>query len=313
MKPERTEGGFTIIELLTVMSIIIVLISLLAPALNRVRKVAKDLSQKSQFYDIEKALAQFRSDHEDEYPNSDGNDPDPSGTVPYCGAMKLCEAVAGQDGMGFHNESRFWAGGGPAQDGGADSDNYPLYPFNLCASVSPPYIGAQASTLRKRQLYLENRNIKICRLEAMYPRTISPFVEGEVVVPNAVICDVYMRASVENTCTAMAGQKVGMPVLYYKADVRKLAHDPCTIDLDIYNVEDNQYLVGLGLPWENPIVTVPRLYDSPVRRTNFYELTRNPSVTSTPTPYKKDEFILISAGYDGEFGTRDDIFNFERR
>ena len=57
--PKETKKGFTIIELLTVMSIIIILMSLLVPGLNRIRKLAKDLAQKAQFYDIDKALNDY--------------------------------------------------------------------------------------------------------------------------------------------------------------------------------------------------------------------------------------------------------------
>ena len=30
-----------------------------------------------------------------------------------------------------------------------------------------------------------------------------------------------------------------------------------------------------------------------------------------PRPYRADSYILISAGYDGLYGTRDDICNFD--
>ena len=39
----------------------------------------------------------FQSDF-DEYPDSSAFDTD---SAPYCGAMKLCEVMAGQDGLGF--------------------------------------------------------------------------------------------------------------------------------------------------------------------------------------------------------------------
>jgi hypothetical protein len=31
-----------------------------------------------------------------------------------------------------------------------------------------------------------------------------------------------------------------------------------------------------------------------------------------PLPYRADSFILISAGKDGDFGTADDVFNFDK-
>ena len=40
----------------------------------------------------------------------------------------------------------------------------------------------------------------------------------------------------------------------------------------------------------------------------FYNMTRN---EKTPArPYMAESFILISAGFDNEYGTSDDVFNF---
>jgi hypothetical protein len=34
-------------------------------------------------------------------------------------------------------------------------------------------------------------------------------------------------------------------------------------------------------------------------------------MASLPRPYRRDSYILISAGYDGLYGTADDVLNFE--
>jgi len=48
-KKSDKKAGFTIVELLTIMSIIVILIGLLVPALNMVKRYAKRVNQKNQF------------------------------------------------------------------------------------------------------------------------------------------------------------------------------------------------------------------------------------------------------------------------
>ncbi|MHC4265111.1 MAG: type II secretion system protein, partial [Planctomycetota bacterium] len=108
IEKDRRIEGFTIIELLTVMSIIIILISLLVPAMNKARQFAKEVQQKNQFKAINTGLEMYRNDFE-EYPDSSDPSYDTSnpGGYAYSGAMKLAEAVMGQDLLGFHPYSRF--------------------------------------------------------------------------------------------------------------------------------------------------------------------------------------------------------------
>jgi hypothetical protein len=42
----------------------------------------------------------------------------------------------------------------------------------------------------------------------------------------------------------------------------------------------------------------------------FYEKTLDKSALPIERPHNKDSYILISAGWDGVYGTRDDVFNF---
>ena len=104
------------------------------------------------------------------------------------------------------------------------------------------------------------------------------------------------------------GKRVGMPILYYKANTSNTAHDYTNPDNpdNIYDYRDNQELVGLGKPWD-PTGTGHMLSTDPDK---FYESTWNESITSIARPYRMDSFILLSAGFDGEYGTPDDVFNF---
>jgi hypothetical protein len=122
-----------------------------------------------------------------------------------------------------------------------------------------------------------------------------------------VLCDVYNNVKNQET-----GKKIGMPILYYKANTSNTIHDPCgslpTVGSDnkyIYNYTDNDELVSLGLPWDtagaHPLVVPAK----------FYEITKDNRINiKDGRPYRPDSYILISAGFDGMYGTSDDIFNF---
>lgn len=307
MKPTGEKTGFTIIELLTVMSIIVILMSIMVPALNRVRRFAKKVEQRAQFYAIEKALEEYRDDHDGKYPDSSRYDTDDP-CKPYCGAMKLAEAMIGQDGMGLHQDSVFHADG-------QDAVGHPLYPFDLSvqtvlAAAGTPLGQAQRYNIGQRTKYLENDDVGRAKLAEMFSRTIAPFETNPTLYPNAVLCDVFLRTRISSG--PRLGDKVGMPVLYYRADVRKLAHDVNVPDNpdNIYNYRDNTDLIALGLPWENPKMQTHPIEDP--TPAEFYKLIQNKDIITVPTPYKKDSYILISAGYDGKYGTRDDVFNFKK-
>ncbi|MHC4676905.1 MAG: type II secretion system protein [Planctomycetota bacterium] len=89
--------GFTIIELMTVMSVIIILIGLLVPGLNQLRRYAKDVAQRNQFYAIGLGLETFNAEW-DSYPSSKI---DLSGVDPYSGANRLADAMVGEDLLGY--------------------------------------------------------------------------------------------------------------------------------------------------------------------------------------------------------------------
>ncbi|MHC4229911.1 MAG: type II secretion system protein, partial [Planctomycetota bacterium] len=88
-KQSNRRAAFTIVELLTVMSIIVILIGLLVPALNQVKRYAHEVKQRAQLKSIATAIELFNSEF-DGYPDSSAMGPD---GMAYSGAMKLCEAV----------------------------------------------------------------------------------------------------------------------------------------------------------------------------------------------------------------------------
>lgn len=292
VKQSNRKAAFTIVELLTVMSIIVILIGLLVPALNKVRQYAYEVKQKAQFHSIDAAIELFNSQFDD-YPPSGALDPD---GVSYCGAMKLCEAMMGRDLMGFHPDSNF-------RRSGLSSLGVNLYP-----PESDPTFQNSRSARKGPFLPLENANAY--QVRDLYEE-LGPFGVGD----SFVLCDVFRRVT-----HRQSGQKVGMPILYYKANTANTLHDVDNPDnpQNIYDYKDNQELVMLGKPFDPPPTGTPhRLAQEtgyPMGYRFYRNITNDKMLATTMVavrPYREDTYILISAGYDGEYGTPDDICNFD--
>ena len=269
-KQSNRKAAFTIIELLTVMSIIVIIISLLVPSLNMARRFAKKLTQKNQLHVIGVSIEFFNSEF-DGYPPSGALD---GAGQPYCGAMKLCEAMMGRDLLGFHPDSAFRADG---QD------------FTSTRSIYLP----TAENLNARIPFLQLDNANAYRMLDIYGAgQTTPFLENSF-----VLCDVYTREM-------RSGKKTGMPVLYYKAETTNNLHDPNAAPTlqdnmgNIYNYWDNHVLVNLGKSWEDPGKSSPHSLSEPVR---FYRNTRNVKLPTARRPYRAEEYILISAGYEWKY------------
>jgi hypothetical protein len=206
--------------------------------------------------------------------------------------MKLAEAMAGQDGLGFNPDSKF-----AADDGSGQTE---LYPRPAPALPLPPWY---EENLRNRREFLEAKDVLLCSLDDLYA-SAAGFTKTDKV---ALLCDVFR--SVTNRTT---GKRMGMPILYYKADPSKLVHDvnvPSNPD-NIYNYLDNHAFLGLGLPGNTSIMPPLFQVGSDPEGQVFYKKTLDKSALPIERPHNKDSYILISAGWDGIYGTRDDVFNF---
>lgn len=313
-------GAFTIVELLTVMSVIIILISLLVPALNEVKRISKKVVQKKQFNSIDVALEMYEAEH-GEYPDSgeDGSD-----GQPYCGAMKLAEAMVGQDQLGFHKNSQF-------RSDLTDGKTPPNLLYQIPGQPQLPNLDQNLKMREGPYLPVEYANAQRMGDNTGGGGDYYGIYEKLGYKPfewyHLVLCDVYTRR------IQGAGIKAGMPILYYRAysagktnprryeDGSTNGYDKSNTDTNIYNYKDNDELVQLGAPWNadttfnhpmNGILGEGTSTDGLGTTETFYYRINNDEVPiDLGRPYRADSYILLSAGFDGEYGTGDDIYNFD--
>jgi hypothetical protein len=188
-------------------------------------------------------------------------------------------------------------------DGAGQTELYPDDP------PDPPDSQAwYVDNLRRRKEYLEPRDIQIVSLENLYIGNTSPFDANCV-----VLCDVFLTARHRST-----QKMIGMPILYYKADVTKLLHDRNSTPFapgqcpNIYNYWDNHELLGLGLPTNSTFVHPLFQSQSDPQGKEFYKVLWDKDTAAISRPYRKDSYVLISAGWDGAYGTQDDVYNFAK-
>lgn len=261
------------------------LLLILVPALSNVRRHADHIKQMGQFHSIAVALQLFNSEFNG-YPPSDALD---TTGYPYCGAMKLAEAMVGQDLRGFNTSSRFERNG---FDWTVPSDGMSYPPMNY------PNATKYAENIKSREKYLPFETANAYRLKDVY-ENVGPF-DGN----SFVICDVYTKKR-------HSGKKTGMPILYYRANISSKTMDAGEpMNKRIYNAEDNLALVQLARTRSGG--THP-LADNGGKF--FYDkgyIIIDPSITNRDWPHNADSYVLISAGRDGLYGTSDDVVNFAR-
>jgi type II secretory pathway pseudopilin PulG len=313
--------AFTIVELITVVTIIALLLGILLPSIAMVRAKARETAQKAQFNTIEMALEAFKQDYGD-YPPSKWWIPPLSAATSYCGAQKLAEALLGWDLMGFHPKTDWRADGFDASGGTTSYDP---------AKIRLIPITNQPETLTERKgPYLEVATANAFRNSDLFNVSNYPYV----------LCDVYrVRKLTIGAKTVFAGS----PILYYKANTANKTIDanfappPPPLQLvflnRIYDYYDNWPITsstkltangpgGLKHPIDYPAGTDYRVFygdkyiGPPYIPTATYGGSgigygiRDPRIANPVRPYNPDTYILISAGPDGYYGTADDIHNY---
>jgi hypothetical protein len=268
-----------------------------------VRKMGHDVKQKAQLASIEIGLNLYKNDFGD-YPQSHGVDNARATDYKYCGAQTLAESMFGQDLLGVDPNTTYEAGSSIYQVGGAG--------YNLKNRKGP---------------YLDRTHMSVLTLDNLYGS--SPIISHK---DQFLICDVYtrMKKYVQFPNGATMKASISTPVLYYKANTSKEDDNitnpsAANTDDNIYDSQDNEDLIAL-LPIGAEKNKFKHHFDktySEERSTGtlsgreiFYEFIKDPMTSTTsPTtinrPLRPDTFLLISAGFDGLYGTADDICNFE--
>ncbi len=326
--------GFTIVELLTVMGVIVVLISLLLPALSMVRDFSREIQQKAQFHSIEVGVGMYENDFGSLPPSADNYDSKRAEGLPkyngtnctaadsYTGAMKLAEAMVGMDMLGFHPNSGFYANG-------VNRVRYTNAAGTIVQTDEQIYRADQDTNFQTMEENLDSRkgpyvdleNANAFRLGKVY-NGIGNF-SAPSYIPNVsaadgplVLCDVF-------SIKRHSGEKTGTPVLYFKARTRfsrqDKDHGETTNDDyeddedDIYNIADNVNILDLGVANEaNTKHPVIEQSTDGFGIDQFEKMIVNNKIASIKRPYRASSFILWSAGKDGLYGTSDDIFNFDK-
>jgi len=254
-----------------------------------------------------------------------------------CGAHHFAEALVGRDLKGFDP----WMGPGRP---GLPYGKYPLVsisgwcaPEEKNAGVTERYANVpkgstveeiRESLSRRRGPYMEPKDMGAFDIGQLYygvgyAPACAPVYTGSDGYRSPVLTDIYhnTRAVAIDDNGVMDLHKAGAPILYYKANVfTRLFMDRDEPDYKkwIYNYDDNRAIIELGTV-KNPIIK--HNFDEQTEHQSryrqgepidgvelFYETIKNPKV-SYDKPFNADTYILISAGYDGIFGTKDDITN----
>ena len=304
---QHRRGGFTLMELLTVVAIIAMLMAIFGVGTQKVKIIGRNLQQKSEFHAIRVGLELFSGDF-DGYPDSKVKT---NGSELITGSQHLAEALLGRDGRGFEPLSQ-WI---PPTDYTVQNKLYTDDPDSL-ARRKGPYCQLKYGQL----LTIGDLWGSISGIHDSYNAT-----QGYEKSP--VITDAFARN------TSPSGQRVGMPLLYFKGDSTKRFR----VDSSLQSVPDASYVDNADYSnWmynfgDNlPILELAWLRDPTIPLTEwgghypdednngwsrarmFYE-----RITQTADPdrnyykpFNADTFILISAGWDGIYGTKDDIVNF---
>ena len=317
-------AGFSLAELLVVISIIALLIAIALPSFNRARQQAKAVASAAILNSIESGLELFRGESSlgTRYPPSQSDDPSGQIADPYSsqdnlvlrptGAALLVLALAGPDNQGTVG----FAGSGGGR---------------WASTVAGPGSGEKYDPATNTPRYGPYAEGKL--LESILP------VEGVDFAGNRI--GIAQRGQLKSTAMSAEEQRLRVfvdefdrPILYYRA--RRAAKNMITKPggaVGVYDHRDNSLFTGGKEPGTNTNVAGSVFVKNGVHRINttrydgdsnfgidpgtgassplpFDAYIIDPKSTVAAKPVNPTTFLLISAGPDGIYGTVDDVKNW---
>ncbi|MEN6386515.1 MAG: hypothetical protein ABFD79_15160 [Phycisphaerales bacterium] len=265
---------------------------------------AKDLQQKSQLRAITSGLETFSNDNENIYPSSDE---DPNYGV--YGAHKLTAALVGRDLLGNTPDGNMIPGEAYSADLNErkeyiDKDKFLMVNAKQIYDTTVTLAGDD-STLDVRDYYpvisdlFYQKKITIQKFDFLTREWTEKIIQ--VGTPILYFCANKTEAFIDNT--ALIGT-TPLPAINYN-----------TCKTWIYDWCDNDGFFNLASIKTFNATEVYHTYDDThngvdVGKAAFYKDIINYNVSTYLTPKNRNSYILISAGADGIYGTKDDITNF---
>ncbi len=317
--------GFTLVELLTVVAIIAMLIGILVPAVNRARQAALKTSVKAQLYGISQGLEMFKGDF-GYYPSSLPQNPtngveiqaDRNASLTNFkvqGAHRLVFALLGRDKMGCPAKT---GTGGPSSitgNKGPDSIKGWYYSSSTAAtygqfsadSIDPSESNWGNATYKtgRKGPYIDPKGFSVIEDQVAKDVTATPSYVW-------ILSDKYDKQT--DAITSTNDYSKHSTILYYCANERgtRIAAPTAEIANNIYYPQDNEWIVAPDSSHDD----FKGGYNAGGAYTYFWNFIEDQKAivgtgtNATRRPYNPDSFLLISKGYDGQYGTEDDVTNW---